>query len=52
MNPDEILALHNRLDTFEAKCNERFIRMERMLWLVVGVGIGSGALTLTQFMGV
>lgn len=48
MTLDEIAAINQRLDAFEARC----ARMERILYVVVGVGIGSGALTLSQVIGI
>lgn len=51
MTPDEIAALHARIDALEKAVSERCARIERLVWLVVGVGIGSGALTLSQILG-
>jgi len=40
MTPDEIAAIHVRLD-----------RLERLVYLTVGIGLGTGALTFSQVVG-
>ena len=52
MTPDEIAALHARLDKFEATCNDKFAKIDRWGYLIVGLLLGTGALSLSQFMGV
>lgn len=47
MSPNEIAEILSRLDALEARC----LKSERMLWLIVGLGIGTGALGLTQLAG-
>lgn len=48
MTPDEIAAILARLDGFDQRC----ARLERLIYIVVGVGLGSGALTLSQVIGI
>lgn len=41
MTPDEIARIEARLD-----------RLERLVYLTVGVGLGTGMLTLSQVVGI
>lgn len=52
MTPDEIAALHLRMDRFESLCNEKFAKIDRWGYLIVGLLIGTGALTFSQFVGI
>lgn len=47
MTPDEIARIMMRLDALDARCD----KTERMLWMLLGVALGSGALTLSQVVG-
>jgi integrase len=47
MTPDEIARIMDRLDTNDADHDKIY----RMLYLIIGVALGTGALTLSQVVG-
>lgn len=47
MTPDEIADILSRLD----KNDEAHSQIYRLLYLIMGVGLGTGALTLSQVVG-
>ena len=47
MTPDEIDAIMKRLDAVETRCG----RAERLLFILLGVALGSGAIQLWQVVG-
>ena len=44
MTPDEIAEILKRLEAVEIRCS----KAERLLYIVLGVALGSGALQLSQ----
>lgn len=48
MTPDEISAILARLD----RNDQDHDKIYRMLYLIIGIALGSGALTLSQVVGI
>ena len=54
MTPDEIAAILARLEALEIAvkdCTKNDAALWRMLYLIAGIGLGTGAITLSQVVG-
>ena len=58
MTPDEIAALHAKLDlitadlaAFKLECAIKFAKADRQFWALIALLIGSGLLTASQVVG-